>query len=126
MIIIYLSSLICDRTGGADPTTPTLVGPKILLVMVIALYFQRFGRTNNCQIEVRFKWSDQSCTPSAALVCLIIIHLSSLRICGFLSDTLNAPGTSREDTVRMQMDKLNSFPALAFELFSSIATALDL
>ena len=54
------------RAGGAGPTTPTLVGPKIFLFMVKALYFQSSGRINNCQIEVLFKWSDQSCTPSAA------------------------------------------------------------
>ena len=28
--------------------------------------FQSSGRTNNCLIELLFKWSDQSCTPSAA------------------------------------------------------------
>ena len=55
------------RAGGAGPTTPTLVGPKILLCMVNALYIQNYGRTNNSQIELLFKWSDQSCTPSAAL-----------------------------------------------------------
>ena len=55
-----------SMAGGAGPTTPTLVGPKIFLFMVKALYFQSSGRTNNCQIEVLFKWSDQSCTPSTA------------------------------------------------------------
>ena len=54
------------RAGGAGPTSPTLVGPKIFIFMVKTLYFQSSGRTNNCQIEVLFKWSDQSCTPSAA------------------------------------------------------------
>ena len=43
------------RAGGAGPTTPTLVGPKILSFMVKALYFQSYGRTNNCQIEVHFQ-----------------------------------------------------------------------
>ena len=52
--------------GGGGPTTPTLVGPKILLSWSNALYFQNYGRTNNYQIEFLFKWSDQSCTPSAA------------------------------------------------------------
>ena len=52
------------RPGGAGPTSPTLVGPKIFIFMVKALYFQSSGRTNNCQIEVLFKWSDQSCAPS--------------------------------------------------------------
>ena len=55
-----------NRAGGAGPTSPTLVGPKIFIFMVKALYFQSSGRTNNCQIEVLFKWSGQSCTPSAA------------------------------------------------------------
>ena len=55
-----------NRAGGAGPTSLTLVGPKIFIFMVKALYFQSSGRTNNCQIEVLFKWSDQSCTPSAA------------------------------------------------------------
>ena len=55
-----------NRAGRAGPTSPTLVGPKIFIFMVKALYFQSSGRTNNCQIEVLFKWSDQSCTPSAA------------------------------------------------------------
>ena len=54
------------KAGGAGPTTPTLVEPKILSFMVKDLYFQSSGRTNNCHIEVLFKWSDQSCTPSAA------------------------------------------------------------
>ena len=36
--------------------------------MVKALYFQSSGWTNNCQIEVPFKWLDQSCTPSTAPV----------------------------------------------------------
>ena len=56
---------IC-RAGGAGPTTPTLVGPKILPFMVKALYFQSFGRTNNCQIDALIRSSDQSFTPSAA------------------------------------------------------------
>ena len=33
--------------------------------MVKASYFQSSGQTKNCQIEVLFKWSDRSCTPSA-------------------------------------------------------------
>ena len=45
---------------------PTLVGPNILSFMVKALYFQSSGRTNNCQTEVLFKWSDQSCIRSPA------------------------------------------------------------
>ena len=53
--------------GRAGPTTPTLVVPKILLFMVKASYFQSSGQTKNCQIEVLFKWSDRSCTPSAAV-----------------------------------------------------------
>ena len=53
------------RDGRVGPTTPTLVGPKILSFMVKALYFQSSGRTKNCQIEVLFKRSDQSCSPSA-------------------------------------------------------------
>ena len=43
------------RTGRAGSTTPTLVGPKILLFVVKALYFQSSGRTNNCQIWVFFQ-----------------------------------------------------------------------
>ena len=35
------------RASGAGPTTPTLVGPKILPFLIKALYFQSFGRTNN-------------------------------------------------------------------------------
>ena len=54
------------RAGETGPTTPTLVGPNILPFMVKALYFQSFGRTNNCQIDALIRWSDQSCTPSAA------------------------------------------------------------
>ena len=38
---------------------------KNLSFTVKALYFQSSGQTNNCQIEVLFKWSDQSCTPFA-------------------------------------------------------------
>ena len=55
-----------NRAGGTGPTTPTLVRPKILPFMVKALCFQSFGRTNNCQIDALFRWSDQSCTSSAA------------------------------------------------------------
>ena len=54
------------RDGGTGPTTPTLVGPKMLASMVKALYFQSFGRTNNyCQVEMVFIWLDQSCTAFA-------------------------------------------------------------
>ena len=53
---VRLLSFTCYcRAGGAGPTTPTLVGPKILSFMVKALYFQSYGRTNNCQIEVHFQ-----------------------------------------------------------------------
>ena len=52
--------------SGAVATAPTLVGPKILSFMVKALYLQSSGRINNCQIEILFKWSNQSCTPSTA------------------------------------------------------------
>ena len=37
-----------NRTGGSGPTTPTLVGPKILPFAVKVLYFQNFGRTSDC------------------------------------------------------------------------------
>ena len=32
---------------------------------VEVLYFQNFGQTDNCIVEVSLKWSDQSHTPSA-------------------------------------------------------------
>ena len=51
--------------GGVGPTTPTLVGPEILPFMVRVLQFSSFGRTNNCQVEILLKWSDQSGAPSA-------------------------------------------------------------
>ena len=51
-----------DRAGGVWPTTPQ----KLLSSMVKALYFQNSGRPIIFEIEVLFKWSDQSCTPSAA------------------------------------------------------------
>ena len=51
--------------GGSCPTTPTLVGAKILLFAVKVLYIQNFGRTNNYLLEIFLKWSDQSPTPSA-------------------------------------------------------------
>ena len=54
--------------GGVGPTTPTLVGPKILPFMVRVLQFSTFGRTNNCQVEILLEWSDQSGGPSAAPV----------------------------------------------------------
>ena len=57
------SNLLSCFRAGAGPTTPALVGSKISSSMVKALYFQSSGRTNNCQIEVFFKWSDPSCTP---------------------------------------------------------------
>ena len=56
-----------SRSDQSDlgPTSPTLVGQKILSFIVKALYFQSSGRTTNCQIEVLFKWSDQCSPPSA-------------------------------------------------------------
>ena len=39
---------------------------------VKALNFQSSDRISNCQIEVLFKWSDQSCTASAAPVGVIL------------------------------------------------------
>ena len=57
---------IVRRASGAGLITPTLVGPKILSFMVKGLYFQGSGWTNNCHIEVCFKWLDQSYTPSIA------------------------------------------------------------
>ena len=42
---------------------PTLVRPKTLSFIIKVLYFQSSGQTNNCQVEVLFKWLDQSCTP---------------------------------------------------------------
>ena len=76
--VFVVTTVKWPRAGGAGPTTPTLVGPKILLFMVIALYFQSSGRTNNCQIEVLFKWSDQSCTLSAALVMLYAFYFQGI------------------------------------------------
>ena len=35
------------RAGGAGPTTPTLVGPKVVPLMVKLLYFERLGWPNN-------------------------------------------------------------------------------
>ena len=60
--------MILSKAGGIGPSTPTLVGPKILPFAVKVLYLQNFGRTNNCVVEVFLKWSDQSRTPSAAPV----------------------------------------------------------
>ena len=69
------------RDGGAVPTTPTLVGPKMLSFMVEALYFQSFGWTNNnCQVEMVFRWLDQSCTASAAPV-LLLLRIFNCIIC---------------------------------------------
>ena len=63
------------RVGGAGLTTRIMVKPKILSFMVKVLKFHSSGRTNNCQVEVLFKWSDQSCTPSAALVVTVYPNL---------------------------------------------------
>ena len=41
----------------------------MLSFMVKALYFQSSVWTNNCQVEMVFKWLGQSCTASAALYC---------------------------------------------------------
>ena len=38
--------------GRGNPTTSTMVGPKILQFMFEALHFESSGWTNNCQIEV--------------------------------------------------------------------------
>ena len=55
-------------TYSGFPTTLTLVGPKILPFVVKVLYFQNFGRTNNCVVEVFLEWSDQPRSPSATHV----------------------------------------------------------
>ena len=80
------------RAGGAGPTTPTLVGPKTLLFMVKALWFQCSGRTNN------FKWSDQSWAPSAAPAHnyrIFFIRQVSVQLCkaGFHSRSIISPLT---------------------------------
>ena len=50
------------RDGGAGPTTPILVGPKMLSFMVKALYFQSFGiKVTNCRYSV-YTWADKSKT----------------------------------------------------------------
>ena len=56
-------NVLQDQRSWSDHSD--LVGPKILPFMVKTMYFQSSGRTKNCQIEVLFKWSDQSCTPFA-------------------------------------------------------------
>ena len=70
--VAAIFTFLQHRAGGAGPTTPTLVGPKILSFMVKALYFQSSGQTNNCQIEVLYKWLDQSSTPSATPAALAL------------------------------------------------------
>ena len=55
--------------GSAElvrPLRPWSDQSLVIFNIVKALYFQSSGRTNNCQIVVLYKWSDQSCTPSAA------------------------------------------------------------
>ena len=59
-----ISQFLVRKSCNTTKRETTLVRPKILLFMVKALYFQSSGQTNKCQIEVLFKWSDQSCTPS--------------------------------------------------------------
>ena len=61
----------CPMSGPAEAVQPLrpLVEPKILPSAVKVLYFQNFGRTNNCLVKVFLKWSDQSCTPSATPAC---------------------------------------------------------
>ena len=44
----------------------------MLSFIVKALYFQGFGQTNNCQVEMVFRRLDQSCTASAAPVLLLL------------------------------------------------------
>ena len=46
--------------------------------MVKVLHSKSSGRTNNCQIEILFKRSDQSCTPSAALEAQLQLYDVSL------------------------------------------------
>ena len=58
----------CIKAGGAGPTTPTLVGPKISPLLVKFLHLESFGWTNNCQVKVLLRWSDQSYPPSATPV----------------------------------------------------------
>ena len=47
--------LVQFRPGGKGPTTPTLIGPKYLQLAVKVLYFQNFGRTNDCLVETFLK-----------------------------------------------------------------------
>ena len=44
-----------SRANGRAPTTPTLVGPNILPLQSLQLYFQKFGQTNNYVVEVFLK-----------------------------------------------------------------------
>ena len=62
-----------------SPTTPTLSGPKISSFLVKILYIQKFGRTNNCLVEVFLKWSNQPCTPSATPFLNIQLNINQIK-----------------------------------------------
>ena len=64
-LCIFLSQGLRKRSEHSD-----LGRTKILPFAVKVLYFQNFGPTSNCLVEVFLKWSDQSRTPSAIPVSL--------------------------------------------------------
>ena len=60
--------LLPHQSGPAEPVRPLRPwsDQKSCHLWSEPCVYQCLGRTNNCQIEVLFKWSDQSWPPSAA------------------------------------------------------------
>ena len=60
----YIKKIIAGRASLTSQVQPWYDQKSCHLWSIKALYFQSSGQANNCQIELLFKWSDQSCTPS--------------------------------------------------------------
>ena len=74
--LIQARQLVFQSSSPAAKCCQFIAWPKILPFVVKVLYFLNFGRTDNCLVEVLFKWSDQSSTPSAAPVHTVIYQNS--------------------------------------------------
>ena len=63
-----LEAVLYLATGPAEAVRPRRPwsDQKFFQCGQSLIYFQNFGRTNNCVVVAFLKWSDQSRTPSAA------------------------------------------------------------
>ena len=104
---------------------------KNFAIWVRVLHFKSFGWTNNCQVDVLLKWSDQSCTLSAVLAirgsvaCFAPIKVSRLDLGRFknLSDTERSAFNSgvEQEMLSKQCSKCEQKPCLVHFLWCSVS-----